>query len=166
MIPIIESGMNFGPFNGDIAFYIEKSHLYQNIGEGVQIAEFILKKDKNLIFVEAKSSSPKSLKKEDGSPSEFIIEISDKLRNTFELFISANLKIASDSKNEASGLINIADIKDYNITYSLVINGHNKEWLPNIQNALDKNLKAHSKIWNIEIKVMNHETARQYKLIS
>lgn len=31
MITISESNMNFGPFEEDCVFYIEKSHLYQNI---------------------------------------------------------------------------------------------------------------------------------------
>lgn len=166
MITISESNMNFGPFEEDCVFYIEKSHLYQNICYGVQMAEFILKKDKNLIFIEAKSSSPKQLKKDDGSPCDFIVEVSDKLTNALELFISANLKIANDSKEEANNLIDFNSISEYSIKFRLVINGHKKEWLTNIQDALEKNLKSYSKIWNIEVKVLNDETARQYKLIS
>lgn len=166
MLTIVESNMTFGPFHGEDVFYIEKSELYTAIGRNVKIAEFILKKDDALIFIEAKSSSPRQLKKEDGSPSDFVVEISDKLRNSFELFMSANLKIADDEKCEASTLIDIADIKKYRVKFRLVISGHEKEWLSNIQNALEKNLQAQMNIWKIEAKVLNDEIAREYRLIS
>lgn len=135
MITISESNMNFGPFEEDCVFYIEKSHLYQNICYGVQMAEFI-------------------------------VEVSNKLTNALELFISSNLRIANDSKEEANNLIDFNSISEYSIKFRLVINGHKKEWLTNIQDALEKNLRSYSKIWNIEVKVLNDETARQYKLIS
>lgn len=166
MLTIVESNMTFGPFPKENVLYIEKSELYTTIGENVKIAEFILKKDDSLIFIEAKSSSPKQLKKEDGSPSDYVVEISEKLRNSFELFISANLKIADDEKGEANTLIDITEMKNYKLKFRLVINGHKKEWLPNIQNAIEKNLQAQMNIWNIEVKVLNDEIAREYRLIS
>lgn len=166
MISIYESDMKFGPFEEENVFYIEKSNLYQNISEGVQMAEFILKKDKNLIFIEAKSSSPKQLKKDDGSPSEFIVEVSNKLINALELLISAKLRVLTDDKKELNNFIDINDISEYNIKFRLVINGHKKEWLTNVQDALQKKLKAYRKIWKIEVKVLNDEIARQYGLIS
>lgn len=166
MLTILESNMTFGPFPKENVFYIEKSELYTAIGQNVKIAEFILKKNDSLIFIEAKSSSPKQLKKEDGSPSDFVVEISDKLRNSFELFMSANLKVANDEKCEASTLIDIADIKNYKVKFRLIISGHKKEWLSNIQNALEKNLQAQMNIWKIEVKVINDEIAREYSLIS
>ena len=62
---IIESGMRFGPYPAGQCFYVEKSRCYSRIQEGVQIAEFLLLRQKAgqapvVWIVEAKSSSPRA----------------------------------------------------------------------------------------------------------
>ena len=42
MDAIIESGMTFGPYAAGECFYVEKSECYRRIQDGVQIAEFLL----------------------------------------------------------------------------------------------------------------------------
>jgi hypothetical protein len=42
MDPIIESGMTFGPFLEEHCFHLEKSATYQEIQNGVRMAEFLL----------------------------------------------------------------------------------------------------------------------------
>lgn len=177
MITIQESEMNFGPFDENDVCQIEKSMLYENIKDNVQISEFILKQNKKLIFIEAKSSSPKQLKvpveinkankiEIVEYPSPYIVEIYNKLNNALNLLLSANLKCTIDKNNELLEFVDVTDFNRYEIKFYLVINGHEKEWLQPIQNALQKQLRPQMKICNIDVKVINHEIAKQYKLIS
>lgn len=54
MIRIQESDMNFRSFEKKDIFYIEKSALYNPLGENVKMAEFILKKNNRIIFLGVK----------------------------------------------------------------------------------------------------------------
>ena len=55
-----ESGMTFGPFSEAQVFRVEKSNSYKELGGSVKTVEFFLRKNKDkLLFIEAKSSSPK-----------------------------------------------------------------------------------------------------------
>lgn len=57
---IEESGLLFGEYNEQDVMHIEKTTLYQLLGGNIKSIEFALYRDKNeIIFVEAKSSSPK-----------------------------------------------------------------------------------------------------------
>ena len=174
---IRESEMNFGPFDENDVCQIEKTALYEKIKDNVQIAEFILKQNKKLIFIEAKSSSPKQLQTSatinKGAkdvvveyPSPYILEIYNKLNNALNLLLSTNLKCAIDENNEILDFVDLTDFGGYKIKFYLVINGHKKEWLTEVQDALQKQLLPQMKIWNIDVKVINDEIAKQYKLIS
>ena len=53
--------------------------------------------------------------------------------------------------------------------FVLVINGHKKDWLPPLQEALSKALKPIIKTWGLpanSVAVLNHELALEYGLIS
>ncbi|MDD3322189.1 MAG: hypothetical protein PHS59_12180 [Paludibacter sp.] len=177
MITIPESGMNFGPFDENDVCQIEKSMLYGDIKDNVQMAEFILKQNKKLIFIEAKSSSPRQLQipveinkankiETVEYPSPYIVEIYNKLNNALNLLLSANLKCTIDENKEILDFVDLIDFNSYKIKFYLVINGHKKEWLSDVQDALQKQLLPQMKIWNIDVKVINDEIAKQYKLIS
>lgn len=166
MVSIVESGMNFGPFLQEDVFYIEKSSLYKNIGDKVQIAEFVLKKNGALIFIEAKSSVPNPTGINPERFPEYIDEISAKLHNSLELLFSAKLNIAQDEEGEAQYFISNGDIEKMKIVFRLVIKNADKEWLLNIQNALQDRLIAAMNIWNIDVSVLNEEMARIRKLVS
>jgi len=47
-MPIVESGMAFGPYPAGHCFHIEKSTTYQKVQTGVRIAEFLLLRTKGL----------------------------------------------------------------------------------------------------------------------
>lgn len=177
MITIQESGMNFGPFEEKDLCWIEHSCLYNRLQENVQMVEFILKQDENLIFLEAKSSSPRQLqipveikkaKKLETVvyPSPYIAEIYNKMNNALQLLLSANLKRIADEKNEVVDFVDLTHFNQYKIKFYLVINGHEKGWLRAIQYVLEKQLLPQMKIWNISVKVLNDEMAREAKLIS
>ena len=57
---IKESGIDFGPFQDDDLFCIEKSQLYHSLGKGLKTVEFILLRNagKNIILLEAKTTCP------------------------------------------------------------------------------------------------------------
>lgn len=166
MIPIDESGMNFGPFDKRDVFYIEKSLLYKNVGENVKIAEFIFKKNDSIIFLEAKKTAPNPSGVEPQKFPEYIGEISEKLTNTFNLLLSAKLRITNDSTKEVENFIQLEEVSNKRLAFRLVIKEAEISHLRPIQDALQKELIAQSKIWKIEVKVINAETARKYKLIS
>ncbi len=164
MITITESNMQFGPFEEKAVFEIEKSSLYKELGEGIHIAEFIAVRDNKILLVEAKTTQPNPEGKERFRDS--IDEIAEKLKNTFDIFISANCNVLKNINNENINLIQFNELHTYKIQFFLVIKKSEKEWLPPIQIALQEKLKPQAKIWNIEVFVLNHEKAKQYKLIS
>lgn len=83
---IVESGMTFGPYPEGRCFYIEKSHCYQQIQEGVQMAEFLLlrqqQQGETLWIVEAKTTCPRQL-------DTYIEEIRNKFLNGWMLGMAA-----------------------------------------------------------------------------
>lgn len=56
---IIESGMYFGEFPDKQCYVIENSTVHKQVGENVKSVEFVYYSNKDLIFLEAKSSCPK-----------------------------------------------------------------------------------------------------------
>lgn len=163
---ITESEMNFGPFDENDVCYIEKSKLYQKLGENVKIAEFIFKKRNSIVFVEAKKTAPNPNGESPENFPDYISKISQKLNNTFNLFLSAKLNIAEDIKEEVKNFISLDEISSRKISFRLVIKDAEKGNLRPIQDALQKELLAQSKIWKIEVKVINEEIAKKYNLVS
>ncbi len=169
MISILESNMTFEPYKKENACYIEKSQIYKALGDGIQIAEFILLLENKLIFIEAKSSSPQPSSLDNDKKKrfeEFIKEeIATKLINTFNLFLSANLNVIESDTADNINLIQVENLKNYNLKFYLVIKGHKDEWLPPIKNALERELLEYRKIWKIDVNVLNEKLAIRHKLI-
>jgi hypothetical protein len=167
--PIIESGMTFGPYPEGDCFYIEKSETYQKIKEGVKIAEFLLlhSQYKSIVWiVEAKSSSPRP----EPTPNfdRFIAGIREKWTNALTLSVATCLKRHS-TWEELPNSFQTLDLKKVDFRLILVINGHPKEWLAPLQEALKKELKPTIKTWNLSatsVVVLNETMAREQKLIS
>ncbi|SHJ68952.1 hypothetical protein SAMN02745751_03141 [Dethiosulfatibacter aminovorans DSM 17477] len=167
-IVIEESGMKFGPFSKENVYYIEKEDVYTKRFYACKISEFFLKaendKDEVYSVVEAKSSSPKPGSKERFP--EFIKEINEKFINTFNIILS--LRVGRDhlSEFQRPEFITRDDLGKVVINFILVINGHKKEWLPPLRDALYKEMKAYLSIYDINILVMNDELALKHRLIS
>lgn len=163
---IFESGMEFGPFNDKQVFYIETSKLHGKIGKGIRTVEFLLSTDpSSLLFLEAKSSSPKP----GGDISEkfdaFIQEISEKFIHSFELYYSAILK-RHETSNDIPDSFKQLNNEAISIKFCLVINGHAIDWLPPIREALAKRIAPYITIWGIKVAVLNDELAKVYRLIA
>lgn len=166
---IVESGMSFGPYPEGHCFRIEQSACYRNLGEGVQMAEFLLFKQQKagptIWVIEAKSSSPQP--KTQPKFAEYIEEIRSKLSNAFLLMLAARLERHS-AAGELPEAFSSCDLRTLSFRFVLVINGHPQAWLPPLQSALQQALKPVVKAWALPataVVVLNHESARQHGLI-
>ncbi|HSI83898.1 MAG: hypothetical protein ACAI35_00515 [Candidatus Methylacidiphilales bacterium] len=171
MITFNESKMTFGPFPPDMCFLIEKSGTYTAIQQGPKIAEFVLRRDRQnnptLYIIEAKSSSPQPRNQKDFEG--FIVEIRDKLANTLELIIASMLGRHPQLSGEPPAGFSGLPLQTTSFGLVLIINGHKKEWLPPLQDALRIALQKTEKLWALgpnSISVINHETAKLLKFIS
>lgn len=171
MQTITESGMTFGPYPEGHCFHIEKSETYKANQDGVKIAEFLLLKSHRdnspqIWIIEAKSGSPNPATKPDHEV--FIGEIRKKLENGLGLGLASILKRHATAENKLSRDFFNIDVSKVSFRFVLVVNGHKKEWLPGLQDALAKELQVSRKIWNLgtnPVAVMNEEIAREHGLI-
>ncbi|HBF34842.1 TPA: hypothetical protein DDW35_09800 [Candidatus Sumerlaeota bacterium] len=174
MITISESGMNFGPFDEESCFYIEKSELYLRVKQDAQTAEFLClhegkKGTRRILLVEAKSSSPRP--ETQPNFNEFLDEIVGKMLDSFSLFIAACLGRHEESKTNAIP----AKFRELNLGtadfhFVLVIRGHQKRWCVTLQEELYKKLRPTIRKWALSptaIAVINDADAQQqYGLIT
>lgn len=169
MIEIEESGMLFR-FEDDMIFKIENSELHKSAGDGIKSVEFVVEfKNNEIYFVEAKSSSPKPIKKnkeknEKDEFEEFIEKISEKFIHSFDLYLSAILKI--NENLELSNKFKENDYSKVKFKFILIIKGHKREWLLAIRDSLEFKLKYHRKIWKTTCIVMNEEVAIEKGLVN
>lgn len=163
---ILESGMTFGPYPAGQCFYIEKSACYQDIQEGVQMAEFLLlrpQKDKVPVVwvVEAKSSCPREFVA-------YIDEIRIKLTNAFLLGLATCLKRHAGAEAELPELFRALDIQHASFRFVLVIKGVPEFHLEVLQSALALALKPLVKTWALPpacVVVLNEAFAQKHGLI-
>ncbi len=167
---IIESGMTFGPYPSGQCFYIEKSACYQKVQQGVQMAEFLLLRQQQqgptVWIVEAKSSSPRPQTQPHFAA--FIDDIRTKLTNAFLLAVAAQLQRHPAAQEELPDAFKTLDLQTQGFRFVLVINGHKKEWLPPLQEALAYALQPVVKTWALpaaSVQVLNPEMAQAYGLI-
>lgn len=168
---IQESDMTFGPYPEGACFYIEKSSSYKRIQEGVQMAEFLLLRTKGsepvIWIVEAKSSSPR----QDTQPNfmAYIDEIRSKFTNAFLLGMASKLDRHPPEYTDLPAPFRTLCLSSINFFFVLVINGHKKEWLVDLQTALSQAMKPLIKTWALpvlSVAVLNHEMALQHGLLS
>ncbi len=168
---IIESGMTFGPYPAGQCFYIEKSACYEKVQKGVQMAEFLLLRDKGGLgsvvwVIEAKSSSPTPGNKNDLV--KFVEEIRNKLTNGFVLGVAMRLGRHPNGFAELPEPFQKLDLNTLSFRFVLIINGHKDEWLPPLQDALALVLKPVVKSWALppaSVVVLNEIRAQAIGLI-
>ena len=172
MLSFTESGMTFGPYAEADCFCIEKCATYVAIQDRVKMAEFLLIREKPeeplcVWIVEAKQSSPqpKTQPEFDG----FISDIKDKLTNGLSLCFASVLKRHPKTLAELPDKFKNLDLSTVGFRLVLIINGHQKAWLPPLQDAVRRTLHATEKTWALDpnaVVVLNHEGAKQFGLIS
>ena len=89
MIRVVESNMIF-EFEEKHIFQIENSNLHSSLGDGIKTVEFVVSvKPDEILFVEAKSSSPQPKAENKERFDEFIDEISDKFIHSFNMYLTS-----------------------------------------------------------------------------
>lgn len=163
-ITIEESDMIFGPYPADRCFHVEKSPVYRQIEEGVKIAEFLLCRHgaiPTVWIIEAKKSSPRQ--EDQKKFEEFLQKIRDKLVNAFSLYMAVGLQRHDVPASSLPGRLRNIDFATTEFKFALVIKGHQNAWLPPLQDAISKVMRATVKTWGISpnsVIVMNDEMAR------
>lgn len=167
MEKINESGITF-QIEKDRLYYIEKTNLFQSF-HNVKSCEFIcLSSDNKVMFVEAKSSSPKPVEKE--SFKNYVAGISAKFRDSFLIFnaLKAN-RHSAEHKKEVPNLISRISIEKAQYLFILVLKGYPQEWLDPIQTQLKIEMSYLRQTWNFPdtaIKVINETIAqRKYNIV-
>lgn len=163
--------MVFGPFEEGHVFHIERSATYAAIQEGIKIGEFLLIRHRgsspSLVFVvEAKSSSPRPENYKNFAT--FIDEIRDKLANALALAFASCLQRHATTATELPEPFKKLNLANSQFRLVLVINGHRKEWLPPLNEALVSALRSVSQIWALgpnSVAVINDEVARRQGLV-
>lgn len=161
---ISESGMLFGDYRPEQLFRIENSDLHMHIKPNVKTVEFILlRNEKDLLFVEAKSSSPKA-ETDLGEYQKFLNKIIEKFICSFNMLCAWRFGRLEDTDEIGSDIKGV-NFKDAKFVFILVINGHKKEWLLPLQDELKQKMRNHRAIWNSQVVVMNEEIARERHLV-
>lgn len=161
--------MIFGPMAEEGLLCLETCETYHRIQQGLPMAEFSYLKEngkKRILTIEAKSSSPRSGNEPDFT--NYIRDVGSKLTNGFQLTYALILgRFGNSATSLPHGLTEI-DLADLEHRLILVIKGHEKSWLPPIQEALRQELKSIEKLWNLgpnSVTVINDSMARQKGLI-
>ncbi|MDT8448096.1 MAG: hypothetical protein RRB13_14485 [bacterium] len=162
-ITITESGMDFGPYPKNDVFHIEQSQTFKKL-KGVQIGEFVLLRGGKLLFIEAKSSSPRPETHPDFQT--FIAEIHEKLANSLTLSVAALLKRHGAANSELPPPIRGVSLSQVEFLLILVLPDHPDKALAPIRDALGSSLRAFCNIWSpAEIVVLNRQSAQNRNLI-
>ncbi len=166
-ITIVESNMEFGPFEENAVIYWENSKLVTSFGKGLKCVEFICLKDNAFRLIEAKASAPNpnGIKGQQGFD-EYIADISDKFAHTIELFFASYIKRYADKNGEIPVTFLNQNVNSVKISAILVVKNADEKWLRGIQDALSAVLNLQRKIWGFDVAVLNEDKARAYKLIT
>lgn len=161
MVTFEESNMVFS-FPDEDVYRIEKSPLLAEVQ--LKATECAVFRQNVILFIEAKSSSPKP--QPEGNFDKFIDEITDKFTHSLTFFNAAILR--HEGENMPVHVKNV-DLSEVHFSFILVIYGHKIEWLPPLMDALKSKLRHTLKLWNIPdvaVKVMNERMALDNKIIA
>jgi hypothetical protein len=152
------SGMDFVPDN---TFVIEDVPARLACDEHIRSVEFIRRKDKNIIFIEAKSSFANPA----NSPAPYRAEaneICEKFIHSLSLLSAIKVGVVDEALPEQfdySGKVSLMFI--------LVVRDHKSEWCRPIKRALEQLLPVYiRKIWKPSVYVINSATAKKRNLVS
>lgn len=170
---VYESGVNFGPFDENEFFHIEKSKIYQKLGEDIKTVEFVfLQKNKNLIFLEAKTTCPNAEHRYDTSKNElkydeYYSDITQKIKDSMQLLIAALVGRIEDTDEIGKDIKKKSVLKEAKFKFVLVITTAKatESWLPGPKAEIEQRLLPLRKIWGFDIIVLNKSMAIERGLI-
>lgn len=166
MITVTESGIEFGPFEQDHIFHVEKSPCVTSL-KGIKVCEFAWRsvKENQLVFIEAKSSVPHPSK----SPieyEEYFNDMLEKFDNSLQLLlvgcVHKNTMLASELAPGVSG-VNWNRTK---ILFYLVIPQAPIGVLEGLTSKLRRSLRRQLKIWEAEAFVINEQLVKRKGLVA
>lgn len=152
-ITIRESGLEFGPFDEDKCFEVERSALCAGLGDGVKIVEFMLVRPgkggvANLLCVEAKTSAPQ--KGTQPQFDEYFLEIRDKMLNALLLFLGARLGRHGDAADELPHGMRTLDPATVGIKFVLVVSNAQDDWLVPLQEKFTNTMRPIVKTFRVD----------------
>jgi len=163
MVTKLESNMNF-KFEKEYYYNIEEDSFYNKITSkySAKVCDFITLIDSDLIFIEAKSSSPKDKE-----------ELESYMKDIYQKFLDSIMIYTSvlfDRKNtSSSNIIESMKKQSYlkkDIKLVLVINGMCKKALIDIKNVLEKSLRKLKYLFSIsELIVINDVQAKSKGIV-
>lgn len=171
MMEIEESGMSFLTDEGN-SYYVETSEIFNKIkAKGVKICEYVELKGNKIIFVEAKTSAPNPQSNAaDGNEKfeNYIQSICAKFVNAATILVAGVFKRRVDIRSDIPKTYTASKLQQWEYRCLLVIKGHRREWLPPVQDALNREF-SRNPFWNIwsnfSVQVINEEIARNRGII-
>lgn len=168
-IVITESDMQFGEYQENLIFQIEDSAQYKEKlrQNGVRSCEFILRRDNNLCFVEAKKSCPRQITADSSKEKkikyqEYIQEIVEKMRHSLNLYANIVLKRYSQDGMPDQ----LKDAENLNMRLILIVKNAEIAWLDPFRDKFRKELRKEMRIWKIpDFIILNEEQARKKQFI-
>lgn len=167
MMKIIrESDIRFGEFDTDRLFEIEKACRNNKIGKGIKTVELIYLTERELIFLEAKSSCPNPANREESAEKnqkyeEFFSDVSEKYIDSINLFFASVLGRHDFSAQVGKELLERTEFKDVRFIFMLVVSGADESWLSGQRAELEARLFHWRKIWKADVVVLNDTLARK-----
>lgn len=167
---IVESEMDFGPYEEQDLFHIEKASLYSNLGEGIKTVEFVLRRNENSIcFVEAKKSMPNAENRQESKEKlekfeAFYGAITEKFLNSLQIYLAAVLGRYGSTEELGQKLRNAEFLKNICFRFVLVVKTADEKWLPGACAELNARILATRKIWDARVVVLNEAMAQKQGL--
>ncbi len=168
---IEESGMKFCKLEEERLFWIEKSDIYKQLGEGIKTVEFIyLSKEENLLFVEAKQSCPNVANRDESEEKQkkyemYFSDVTDKFIDSINMFATTVLGRNGQSIDVGENILQESTYTKGKIKFVLVITDAEESWLTGPKAELDKRLFRYRKIWKAKVIVLNKKMAEELGLI-
>lgn len=163
--------MNFGEYDEADLFYIEKSKVYSDLGDGIKTVEFILKyRGNSILFLEAKKSCPNAAHRFDTKMKErkfetYYSSITEKFIASLQIYLAAILDKYEDTSEVGSELRKMKNLRDVQLKFVLVIkDAKDEKWLAGPMAELKARLLQVRKIWGVEVVVLSEQLAKQYKI--
>lgn len=165
-VNIPESGLEFGPFDANNIFQIEKSSAVTALGTGIKKVEFILmlatKQGSTVCFIEAKSSIPRET-------TAFFGDIKTKMIHSLTLWLLAVVKRQPAlHKDLPPAMRHVADAAKPCMLI-LVIPPMPSHALVGASEKFRQIMAPDLRLWNIgaqNVRVLNEEKARLYGLVA
>jgi len=166
----VESDMLF-VLDDKYAFRIEASQQYLKLkSDGIKTCEFILKRNQEILIVEAKKTCPNYIDRYTTDVNElkyreYVCDIAQKMRHSLALYASILLK--KQEQDQMPDALKIADLSDVSLRLILIVKNAEKAWLVPYVDVFRKELHDVMKIWKItNFLVITEEMAREKKLVS